>query len=259
MRPDSTRLDSTPPAPPQGQKKEARYPKTTITHKCTRDTRTCIHAPPPRQANRAEPKPAPSNVAMNPTLPPPHQKRASYITNLRRVQKYRNPDAKGVPLNRSNSQLTYLQKRKSMPRWWSFYSAGVRQPQASALQRQPALLRVLPLSLLVVPICEKEFQRRCNGQSALLNQHYRGTTAVRASGSPVRPKPEPHRHGIPAPTHPSPTISPTEPTKMGITDRTKKTNKPNKQPQSANIDRTVQPDTFIIDPPAKGTPARFFF
>ena len=45
-----------------------------------------------------------------------------------------------------------------------------------ALQRQSAVLRILPLP--VVSICAKRLHTHYSGQPALLNRGYRGTTAV---------------------------------------------------------------------------------
>ena len=53
-----------------------------------------------------------------------------------------------------------------------------------ALQRQPALLRILPL--LVVSICSKRFHRHCSGQLAPLNLRYRGASAVSMNTFSVR-------------------------------------------------------------------------
>ena len=52
------------------------------------------------------------------------------------------------------------------------YSAGVCQPETPAIQRKPALLRIL--TLLVVPTCAKRFYRHYRGQQGLFNRHYKG-------------------------------------------------------------------------------------
>ena len=53
------------------------------------------------------------------------------------------------------------------------------QPEIPAQQRHPALLCILPLS--VVPISAKRLHRHYTGQQALLSGHYRGTTTESTS------------------------------------------------------------------------------